>query len=158
MSDQQQMLTEESAKNILKGMSIVHSPDKVKLKVANTPNFHSVEGQPDGYLVNFKAMTNEQKKEAKRLFDEGEYDQACNQNLVFKQIMKWDGSQPDFIPQKGETVEVQLGYVPNSEGQMVIRPTSIFKIEASEPQQYFSFDDEEETADAQAEDLGNATS
>lgn len=90
MSNERRELTKDVALNILKGMKNAEKtgvPYK-GVEVASV-GYNDSEGKPFTYpsgdqyaIVNLKAQTPHQQREAAKLFVEGDYQGACNQNIT----------------------------------------------------------------------------
>lgn len=140
-------MDKQAASRIIGSLGVIEHPGKKALKVISNPTFVEGEGdQPDRYLINVKATTQDKLSKAKELGKEGNYQDAVNvATLSFGQVVGYDGSTP-WLPSKGETIDAEVEEVPDRDGNMVLRITSINERKAEQVQSSgeFSFDDEEE--------------
>lgn len=96
------VLTAEQASQILKSRRIIDGPGMIMLKATNiTP--HVREDGTHVAIVNFNGMTPYHEAQAKKLYKDGKFDEACNQNIsASPRVGK------DYTPSKNEYVNVLL--------------------------------------------------
>lgn len=155
-------LDKNGAKNILRSKKQVDTEGKYSLKVTSTPRFYEGgEDQPDRYLISLAGIAPDQLKAAREYAAEEKYDEAAGMGLSFGQNCKFDGSAPDFLPEKGEIVDVEVEEVEAQDGSMVLRPTSISPRHAKRAQQVdvdSLFGEEEAEEATQGENFEEASS
>jgi hypothetical protein len=122
-------MLKQDAISILNSRASITAPTKYTLKVTNVGSINKV--LPNGTIIvgiaNFNAMSPEHYAKASELMKAGEYQQACNQN--FSASIR----STDYMPTKGEIVDVQIGHVLNREGKEILAVTSITPIRAVSP-------------------------
>jgi len=156
-------LARKAAKSIVESMPLLKNEDKVALKCTSESTFIKGEdNQPDRHLVNFFATTPDKIERAKTVLAEldaegaEDYQDVANAaGLSYGIPVPQNGGEP-FVPEKKETVDAELSYVENQEGELVLRITSINKRKARSVQTTASLEDDEEEKEPseQGEDLG----
>tara|TARA_R110000796_G_scaffold2953_2_gene11313 strand:+ start:1176 stop:1604 length:429 start_codon:yes stop_codon:yes gene_type:complete len=127
-------LDRESAIKILKAKSVVSAPQKYTVKVNSVSAFDN--GQT-AFIVNFDIMNAYQKTEAMALFAEGKFQEACNKGLSLSI------RATDYLPAKGETVDIEVGNITLKSGEIALLATSLIPRQAVAPtKSSWDFDEE----------------
>jgi len=160
------MLTQDIAIKIAQSRTVISAPGKYRVKVTSSPNaYHPEDDSPSRYLVSFNAMTALQGKELIAKFAEaqanGEQDYQPvlkGSNLTGSLNFSNDGVAPDWVPIKGEYVDILVGPVESKRrGTTVLNVLSITPIQVTNTTQKFSFSMEtEEEVEATEEALSSA--
>lgn len=116
------VMTKESAVQILNSRKLISKEGKFTVKVTSAAPF--LRENNDGSktpvtIVNFAAMTQYQLSQAQELFKTGDYQGATNLNMSASQL------SGQFVPLKGEIVDVEVGTIQNKEGINILVVTSI---------------------------------
>lgn len=142
-------MTKESAVQILNSRKLIAKEGKFTVKVTSAAPF--LRENKDGSttpvtIVNFAAMTPYQLGEAKKLFAAGDYQGATNLNMSASQL------SGQFVPLKGEIVDVEVGTINNKDGVAILVVTSIIARQAEKAGSIsFSLEEEGEEAAIKAE-------
>jgi len=148
---------------IARSRQVVSSEGKYRAKITNNgvyydPSVNDPEtNQPPRYLFGTNVMSSDQYSTLKHgLNPENEVDdlqELLNQTSLTAAILEpRNGGEPEWMPVKGEIVDVEVGFVPSSEGEQVLRITSITPRKAVAAQTAsFDFDNEEETQEVSQE-------
>jgi hypothetical protein len=124
-------LTEKSAKRIIKARKLVNEPGTYELKVEREPNFHATE-ERSVYIVNLGGVTPYQLSKAHSLFSEGKYQEAANEQLTTNVRVSKEGEIRDYLPSKGEYVQVRIENVQTKSGETGLFVTSMTKAPVKE--------------------------
>lgn len=144
-------MDKKQAKQILTSRKLVATTGKFTVKCTNTNPFRreNKDGSfTDVTIVNFAAMTPYQLEQAQELFKEGKFQEATNTNLSASQL------PGQYIPAKGEIVDVEMDTIENKEGVSILVVGTIVPRKAEEARRISAdaFSDEEseeeETVDA----------
>jgi hypothetical protein len=140
-------MNQQDAQRIISSLDKISEPGKKIMKVTSNPTYYEGrEHEPARYLLNLKATTPDKMEKARSLGKEGDYQGAVNvATLSFGQTVGYNGDIP-WLPSKGETINAEVEEVEDSEGNSVLRITSISPREAEKSSRVgeFSFDDEGE--------------
>lgn len=112
-------ITKEVALNILNSRSLITEAGKYTVKCTSV-NAYTREDGFQSTIVNFNAMTNYHATLAKKAFKEADYEAAINNTSITASQL--NGM---FVPQKGETVDVEVGTITNKDGIDILVVTSI---------------------------------
>lgn len=130
-------MTAENAKNIIKSRKMIETPGKYPLKVTNVTSYNRVNDNTGELteikIVNFSAMTSWHLKEAVELFKEGKFQEATNKSVAASL------RSTDYIPMKGEIVNVIMDEITTKNGITGLFPISVTEI-ASKTTKNVSFD------------------
>lgn len=124
-------LSKEQARAILASRKMIAAPGKYSVKVTSVTPYTDDAGN-SRHICNFAAMTpahisgwentesGEQVQGVKQLLAAGNYDDACNLNLS-------SGQRPgrDYIPSKGEVVDIEVERITTSNGVAGLFVTSV---------------------------------
>jgi hypothetical protein len=118
-------LTQQDASKIINSRSLVLGPGKYQVKVTSiTPYLHNERGLV--HICNFNAMTSYHLEKAKEFGAQGEIQEAVKQNLTASQRDK-----VDYVPLKGEMVEIFVEEVTTKSGETGLFVTSLTAIQAT---------------------------
>ncbi len=133
-----QVLTAEQAIQILNSRKLIPAIDGYyAVKVTSVTPFE------ERFIANFNAMTDYHFSEAKRLLLEGEIDEAVNQNLSVSL------RATDYIPSKGEILEVYVSEITTKNGVTGRFVTAIKEVKAKATSKVsFSLEDIKTPAEA----------
>jgi len=139
----------KSAAAILNSRKLVNKVGKFTLKVTSAQPF--LRTNNDGSItpvtiVNFAGMTSYQLQQATELFKAGKYQEATNLNLSASQL------QGQYVPSKGEIVDVEIDTIKNKEGIDILVVGTIVARQAENAAKISGFDAEEVEATAEAEE------
>lgn len=100
-------MEKSTAKQIIASRSLIAKEGKYRVKVTNVTPYHRDLGNGIAQvaIANFNAMSNYHLEAAKTLFGQGDYQEACNQNLSMS-IRK-----NDYQPTKGEIVDIVVSEI-----------------------------------------------
>lgn len=111
---------------ILSSREQITEPTKRRVKVTSVTPFNDVD-RGLRYIVNYAAMTPDGVAKALDLIDSGDFQGAGNTNLTSNQRLT------DYLPTKGELVEIVVDWVPSRENPDVkkLRVVGVNPIAAS---------------------------
>ena len=146
-----QSMTRKSAATILNSRKLVNKPGKFTLKVTSAANF--IRSNKDGSktpvtIVNFAAMTPYQLGQAQEHFKAGDFQEATNLNLSASQLAG------QYVPAKGEIVDVEVDTIQNNEGIDILVVSSIVPRQAEKAASITGFSAEDSSLDI--EDMRDA--
>lgn len=120
-------MTQEGILKILSSREQFTEPTKRRVRVTGVTRYTGEDGVTV-YLTNYAAMAPDGVQKAMEHLELGEFQQAGNTNLVSRQRLT------DFIPAKGELVEIVVDWVPSRENPDVkkLRVVSVNPIAVSE--------------------------
>lgn len=100
-------MEKSAAKQIIASRDLITKEGKYRVKVTNVTPYHREIGNGINQvaITNFAAMTNYHLEAAKTLFAQGDYQEACNQNLSMSIRSN------DFLPAKGEIVDIVVSEI-----------------------------------------------
>lgn len=142
-------MEKDLAMKIISSRSLVPGEGKFVAKVENVNPYRqeTALGRDTVAIVNFNLMTPYHRKEAKNWGSQGDYQKATNQRMSFSVL------EGDYLPAKGEVVDVMVIEKDNKEGIPSLFISSIIPKKAEKLSKVsFSFDDETEGVDI-AEDV-----
>jgi hypothetical protein len=137
-------MEKDSALQILNSRKLISVPGKYTLKVTSATPFIR-EDNTVVNITNYAAMTPYQLQQARELFKAGDYQKATNQALSSSQRIA-----NDYLPAKGEHVEVLVDEIVNKEGITILAVVSVTAIKTSKAGNV-SFEEVEETVAAAEE-------
>ena len=120
MSNSTNRLTGKRAVQIVQSRTSVPRPGRYDLMVTSTPTHYK-----DKVIINIKGATPKMTEKAMQHLRDAEYDAAANCQLSFSPF-----AESAFIPNKGETVNCQVDYVQNKDGEDILVITSMSAIAA----------------------------
>lgn len=130
-------ITKEVAINILQSRALVTDAGKYTAKVTSVNPFIREDGTQTN-IVNFNLMTAYQADSARKAFKEGDFAGALNgTSMTASQL------QGQYVPSKGETVDVEIGWHTNKEGIDILVVNSVIARKAVAAKK-FSLELEEE--------------
>ena len=141
------------AQKILESRKMISEPNKYRLTVSTCQDFFQTRGEGENQvqvvaIANFKAMTPYHAEQALKLFGEGEYQKACNQNLSLSIL------DNGYKPESGEQVDAIVERITNKDGEPILVVSSIIPVKAVTELKSFSFGTvEEETPSGEAGDI-----
>lgn len=134
-------MDKQSAVQILNSRKLIGTEGKFTLKVTSASPFsrENKDGSTSQVMiVNFAAMTSYQEGEARKLFKAGDYQGATNLNMSVSQL------PGQYVPSKGEIVDVEVGTINNKDGVAILVITSIIPRKAQSASAVkFSLDEED---------------
>lgn len=131
-------ITRENALSILQSRSVITEAGKYTVKCTNTTPYTRGGGQQTT-IVNFAAMTNYHADLAKKAFKAGDYDEAINSTSITASQL-----QGQYVPSKGETVDIEVGEHVNKNGDTILVVTSIVARKAVQAKKFSMVLDEVE--------------
>jgi hypothetical protein len=136
-------MEKELAVSILSSRSLVTTSGKkegVKVENVSFKEKETALGRNQVAIVNLSAMTRYQVAKAKSLFTQGEFQEATNQRMSFGVL------EGDYVPTKGELVDIQVIEKDNKDGIASLFISKIIPMKAEKLSKVnFSFDEEEGT-------------
>lgn len=122
-------LTQEGVLKILSSREQLSEPTMRRVRVTGVTRYTDPNDGTTVYLTNYAAMTPDLVQKALEHLELGEFQQAGNTNLVSRQRLGID-----FLPVKGQLVEIVVDWVPSRENPDVkkLRVVSVNPIAASE--------------------------
>lgn len=118
MSTENKKIDKKTALQILNSRVQITEAGKWTAKVSNTHVFTPEEGQ-SRTIVNFAAMTSYHVQEALKALKADEFDKATNFSMSASQL------QGQYVPQKGETVDIEVVEHENKAGETILVVSSI---------------------------------
>lgn len=112
-------LTVDNAVRILESRSLISEPGKYRVKVTNTVPFVREDGTAV-VICGLSAMTQYHLHQAKQLLAAGNVQKATNQALACSPRVG-----RDFVPTKGEFVDIIVDFVQTKEGANALLVTSM---------------------------------
>lgn len=114
-------MKKENAINILKSRKMISKEGKYTLKVTSVTPFHrsNEQGSDQVAIANFNGMAPYHVEAAQTLFAQGDYQEAVNQNLSASI------RETDYLPSKGEVVDVIVEQITTNNGVTGLFVTSV---------------------------------
>lgn len=140
-------LSHADAVTILKSKAVISQAGKYTVKCTNVNPY--INGQTIA-IANFNIMNSFQMEEAKKALRDGDVDGATNQGLSLSL------RATDYMPQKGETVDIEVAEVTLKSGETALLAQSVIPrvAETASKGDWSEFEDAvEESATAEAGDL-----
>jgi uncharacterized protein YnzC (UPF0291/DUF896 family) len=113
----------------LVGFQEISEPGKYKVQVLNNVTDKNLVESASGrqsYITSLKAIFPDKLEQLKQVFAESEEVAIEQTNGLFATGNIWKNSdETPALPMKGEEVEVTVGYVPNRDGEEVLRVTNM---------------------------------
>lgn len=123
-------LSQEQALQILQSRSLITEAGKYTVKTTSTTPIIRDNGQTVT-IVNFSAMTTYHAQKAIEAYNEGKYDDCTNgTSLSASQL------EGQFVPSKGETVDIEVGEHVNKDGVTILVVTSIVQRKAVQAKKF----------------------
>ena len=116
-------ITKEVALNILQSRSVVSEPGKYTVKVTSVNPFtrdNEDGSQTNTHIVNFNCMTQFQASQATKAFKEADYESAINSTSMTASQLSGQ-----YVPSKGETVDIEVRTHLNKDGVEILVVDSI---------------------------------
>lgn len=130
----EQRLDQDGALRIMASRTLINEPGKYHVRVTNDVKALAEKGSVTKALAggavqvsiaNLAAVTPYHVQAFKALFQEGEFDEAVNHNLTVSV------RNTDYMPQKGETICINVGYVTTKTGEEALMVTSYTQVPVS---------------------------
>lgn len=121
-------MTASNAAKILSSRKLVATEGYVELKATSIIPFE------DKFIVNFSGMTPYHVTEAKKLMEEGKFQEAVNQNISINL------RATDWKPEKGEICRVNIEDITTNNGVKGLFPTSVAKLQSNKSGKVSGFD------------------
>lgn len=118
-------MDKKSAIQILESRKLITQPGKYQLKVTSATPFQREDGTMVS-ITNYAAMTPYQLGEAKKLIKAEKFQEATNQSLSSSQRLA-----NDYIPSKGEFVDVLVDEIVNKENITILAVVSVVAIKST---------------------------
>lgn len=118
-------MNKENAIQIFNSRKLITVPGKYNLKVTSTTPHQREDGTLVN-IVNYAAMTPFHLGEARRLLKEEQFQEATNQAITSSQRI-----QNDYLPSKGELVDVVIDTITNKAGIEILAVVSVTPMKTS---------------------------
>jgi hypothetical protein len=113
--------TVTDVENLFSSREFIQGSSKKRVKVTGVTLYK------DAYICNLAAYSQAHLDKATDLIEEGKFQEAANKQFTINSRVN-----KDYLPSKGEIIEVVFGYLPNKEGVQTLYPISYNPIKVEE--------------------------